>query len=177
MLHDLISDRQFGFRSGHSTCDQLLITYDEITSSVDSGSAVDLIFFDYSKAFDKVSHSVLLDKLALIGVRECLLHWIRVFLTQRTMQVRIAGALSRPQYVASGVPQGSVLGPTLFLIYVNHIVSYLNCKFMIFADDIKLYLAHSNDIQSSQDTLQRDISTLGEEVRGGFWCGNNRRTH
>ena len=125
-----------------------------------------MVFCDYSKAFDKVSHDVLLEKLAQIGVCIPLLRWIEMFLTRRVMQVRVSSALSASRPVTSGVPQGSVLGPALFLIYVNHVVAHLNCKFMIFADDIKLYLSHTSDLPSSQEALQRDIDTSQYRLLG-----------
>ena len=131
------------------------------------GLVVDLVFFDFVKAFDTVNHSVLLDKLACIGVNQQLIRWIECFLTRRTMQVSVSGALSDPVSVTSGVPQGSVLGPVLFLIYVNHTVSQLKSKYMIFADDIKLYLAHPDGGhgQSSHNQLQHDVNTLVETSR------------
>ena len=166
--NNLLSDCQYGFRSGFSTSDQLIITYNDITTYLDNGSTVDLIFFDYSKAFDKVSHSILLDKLTSIGLHFNLVRWVQIFLTCRTMRIRVNGKLSESRPVTSGVPQGSVLGPVLFLIYVNHVVSQLNCKFMIFADDTKLYLAHSDNLPASQSYLQADIDTL---VRTGSSWG------
>ena len=124
----------------HSTIDNLLLTYNDISASVDSGALVDLIFFYFSKAFDTVSHVVLLEKLACIGVAPRVVDWIREFLMRRFMCVEISGKSSSSVPVMSGVPQGSVLGPVLFILYVNHLTSYLTCNFMLFADDIKLYL-------------------------------------
>ena len=83
--NSLLSTHQFGFRSKHSTIDQLLLTYDYISSAVDSGKLVDLLFFDFSKAFDRVSHSVLLDKLVCIEVHSSLVAWISEFLRGRSM--------------------------------------------------------------------------------------------
>ena len=140
--NDLISKEQFGFRTKHSTIDQLILTYDEITKLCDQGLIVDLVFFDYSKAFDRVNIAVLLDKLFDMGICGLNLDWIRSFLV-RTMRVRVAGLLSEPRTVESGVPQGSVLGPVLFLLYINHVVNELTCNVKIFADDIKIYLGFS----------------------------------
>ena len=152
---------QFGFCEGRSACDQLLLTYHDIYSSFDKGLTTDLIFFDYSKAFDKVCHSVMLDKLASIGINQELIIWIKCFLTNRVMQVRVAGSLSSTSQVKSGVPQGSVLGPLLFLIYVNHTVKDLHSRYMIFADDTKLYLSHqANSTDVAVPQLQQDINTL-----------------
>ena len=160
--NSLINANQFGFRSGHSTADQLLLTYNNISIFTDSGKTVDLVFFDFMKAFDKVIHNIVLDKLTFIGVSPELVGWIKCFLVERIMQVRISGVTSSSVPVTSGVPQGSVLGPLLFLIYVNHVVSQLTSEYMIFADDVKLYLAHESDQLASQASLQNDIDTLVE---------------
>ena len=161
-VNSLIVHEQFGFRAGRSTSDQLLLTYNDISLSLDNSKVVDLVFFDYSKAFDKVSHIILLNKLFKIGVSTQLLRWIRCFLMSRVMQVKVSSTLSDAVPVTSGVPQGSVLGPVLFLIFVNHVVANLSCKFMIFADDIKLYLAHQSDLPFPQEVLQSNIDKLVE---------------
>ena len=100
---------------------------------------MDLILFDYSKAFDKVNHHILLTKLKCIGINGSLLQWISSFLIGRKLQVAVKGHLSSCRAVESGVPQGSVLGPLLFLIYINHVGSRLASNYKIFADDLKLY--------------------------------------
>ena len=159
--NELLSSEQFGFRSNHSTVDQLIITYNDITAEMDDHSIVDLIFFDYTKAFDKVCHHLLLGKLADIGVNTQLINWIDNFLTARRMQVKIMGSSSRWHRVRSGVPQGSVLGPILFLIYVNHVVHNLFSSYKIFADDIKLYVrGSSRDPAVGLTNLRRDINTF-----------------
>ena len=159
--NELISEHQFGFRSGRSTTDQLVLCYNDITQEVDNGKTLDLIFFDYSKAFDKVCHTILLQKLTDIGVSTQLVRWISDFITSRRMQTRVHGATSDWHRVTSGVPQGSVLGPVLFLIYVNHVVNRLSCRYKIFADDIKLYLSWASDAPSAgTDHLQEDIDLL-----------------
>ena len=159
--NQLLSSEQFGFRKAYSTCDQLLATYNYITSQVDDGKIVDLIFFDYSKAFDVVCHVILLQKLLELGIDGNILNWISSFLTNRTMQVKVANSFSRSARVTSGVPQGSVLGPILFLIYINHVVSGLNCYYKIFADDIKLYLGFTpSSCTSSQYEFQHCINKL-----------------
>ena len=110
--NQILTEEQFGFRPGRSTEDQLLLTYDEISASVDSGFPVDLIMFDFSKAFDVVCHAVLLEKLRLLGIQGCLIGWLEDFLVGRTMQVIVKSTTSDTREVRSGVPQGSVLGPS-----------------------------------------------------------------
>ena len=165
----IISDHQFGFRSGRSTMDQLLLVYNDISAWVDEGCIVDLILFDFAKAFDLVSHAILLDKLNLIGIDRSLISWIEVFLTRRTMSVSIKGEVSKALKVESGVPQGSVLGPVLFLVFVNHIAANLSCRYKIFADDLKIYMKvnHDNETRHSLDInkTQKDIDTLFTTAR------------
>ena len=161
---NLLTEHQFGFRSGHSTMDQLLLVYDEISKWVDDGNVVDLILFDFSKAFDTVSHPILLAKLSSLGVDAQLLSWIQDFLVNRSMLVSVKGKHSSSRPVRSGVPQGSVLGPILFLIYINHIASGLSCQYKVFADDLKIYMrvSHANANCYDQDVklVQSDINTL-----------------
>ena len=159
--NNLLSVHQFGFRSQHSTTDQLILTYEEVTRDVDEAKMIDMLFFDFSKAFDKVSHEILIQKLNEIGICPQLCNWIQHFLSARRMQVRVHHAASSWHRVSSGVPQGSVLGPQLFLIYVNHVVSGLRCRYKIFADDIKLYLSSlpQPNVTGIAD-LQRDIDLL-----------------
>ena len=142
-MNRIISDEQFGFRAAHSTQDQLLLTYDEISISIDKGQIVDLIFFYFAKAFDKVCHKILLFKLLELGISAEILRWICGFLSNRVMKVRVAGACSYTDPVTSGVPQGSVLVPVLFI------------------DDIKLYLGFERgNIADGVHKCQDDIDKL-----------------
>ena len=155
----ILTEEQFGFRPGRSTDDQLLLTYNFISLHWDSGHIVDLILFDFSKAFDTVSHTVLLQKLQHIGLRGQILAWLQEFLVGRTQQVVVKGSLSSPKDVRSGVPQGSILGPVLFLIYINHIASHLLCQYKIFADDLKIFMCISSSETDTQ-SFQTDINQL-----------------
>ena len=112
----ILSPHQFGFRHGRSTGDQLLLAYSDVSNRVDDGFVVDVVLLDFSKAFDIVSHDVLIHKLRQVGVGEVLLGWICSFLVGRSMRVAVDGSCSESWEVVSGVPQSSVLGPVLFLI-------------------------------------------------------------
>ena len=165
MIHletnNLLTDLQFGFRTNMSPSDQLLLTYEFVSSSLDQGLAVDLVYLDYQKAFDKVHHGILLDKLFSLGIRGNLYSWISDFLSDRKMKVVVHGLSSHYVDVLSGVPQGSVLGPTLFLIFINHVVHDLRSKYCLFADDLKLYIASTCSSYSlSSDILQCDLKTV-----------------
>ena len=121
----------------------------------------DIIYFDFKKAFDSVSHQKLLTKLRAYGILDSLFLWMRKYLSNRTQAVKVNGQLSNSSGdVTSGVPQGSVLGPTLFFIYINDAVDTFtdnSVKYKLFADDIKLYSTssspHNSSLQTSIDRL------------------------
>ena len=125
---------------------------------MDKTGQVDVIFLDFSKAFDKVSHSKLLAKLEFYGIRGQVLTWIQAFLSNRSQVVAVNGCHSSTAQVTSGVPQGSVLGPILFSIYINDIVERVGSHMRLFADDSVVY----RQIRSEEDhaALQNDLDIL-----------------
>lgn len=154
----LLSVAQHGFRKNHSCVSNLLLTLDDWTQTVDKGDSIHACYLDMSKAFDRVNHNVLMQKLEQHGIKGNLLAWLSDYLTDRSVQVRVDGAVSNTIAVTSGVPQGSVLGPILFLLYTNDIPKLVICKIILFADDIKLWAR----IRSFDDCtlLQKDLDVL-----------------
>lgn len=138
------SSEQFGFLKGRSTTTQLLATFDEWFHAIENKKEVDVIYVDYAKSFDSVRHDKLIYKLARAGISGKLLRFIQSFLTNRSYCVRINGSFSQDYPIETSVPQGSVLGPLLFLVYINDLPSYLppEVGVKLFADDVKLYYAH-----------------------------------
>ena len=142
----LITKHQHGFLSKHSTCSNLLETVNDWTLALDNHLKTDTIYIDFQKAFDSVSHPKLLSKLASYNIRGDLFFWIAAFLNNRSQQVKINNSLSNIAHISSGVPQGSVLGPTLFLLFINDLPDgfvNLNCTVELYADDAKLYSSYS----------------------------------
>jgi len=133
--------------------------------NLNAKSQTDVILLDFSKAFDKVSHRLLLSKLQYYGIAGQLLGWISSFLSGRTQRVVCGGQSSDPVNVASGVPQGSVLGPLLFLLFINDITHHLSSTCRLYADDCILY--RCIDSQSDIDALQEDLKQL--EIWEEIW--------
>ena len=159
--NSLLSPSQFGFRQGRTVDDQLLLVYNDVSRWLDSWEAVDVVFFDFAKAFDTVSHGVLLSKLRHLGIGGAILDWLGDFLVGRTMSVSVSGVCSTAKHVTSKVPQGSVLGPLLFLVYVNFLPSSIVNKCMFFADDLKIYL---NLRYQSCVNLALDFSSCQQDI-------------
>ena len=136
--NNLVKNSQHGFRNKRSCLTNLLDFYNEVYNVYDETKAVDVIYLDFQKAFDKVPHQRLLNKLKSHGIEGKLLKWLEDWLSERKQRVVINGKASNWRDVLSGVPQGSVLGPILFIIYVNDIDVGLTCKISKFADDTKI---------------------------------------
>ena len=159
--NNLLPDSQHGFRKQRSCLTQLLDHMDGIFRELNSGNEVDVIYLDYSKAFDRVNHAILLAKLEKLGIKGKVLNWIKDFLSGRYQTVTVDGEKSNFELVKSGVPQGTVLGPILFIIYVADLQSQvIHCKVRTFADDTKLQ--KSVDSEESAAEMQEDLQRVVE---------------
>ena len=157
--NNILYPLQHGFRRSRSCETQLIEFIDDLTSNLDKGQQVDILVMDFAKAFDKVCHSLLIHKLQHYGIRGKINSWIEGWLSNRIQSVVIDGERSEPVNVESGVPQGSVLGPGLFLYYINDLPEGLNSIVRLFADDTIAYLV----IVKPHDTekVQADLTTMG----------------
>jgi len=161
--NNIISSNQHGFVCGKSTCTNLLESLNDWTRYAGDGCHTIIIYIDFSKAFDVVQHDKLFVKLKAYGVGGTLLQWIMNLFACRTIQTRINDLLSDICSLVCGVIQGSVIGPLMFLVYINDLVELLasfNIKVKLFADDVKLviYVKIVNITDSS--ALQKALSAL-----------------
>ena len=156
--HSILAPEQHGFRSKRSCESQLIAFTQELFNKVAGGGQVDAVVLDFSKAFDKVPHARLMSKLDFYGIRNNTHDWVQSFLNNRQQRVVLDGCSSSTASVLSGVPQGTVLGPTLFLIFINDLPDCVKSPVRLFADDCVLY----REIRNAQDAsiLQQDLKAL-----------------
>ena len=170
ITNKLLSQSQYGFQAAHSTEQAILYLTDKISKRFENKLYTLGIFFDLSKAFDTVNHKILLEKLNHYGITGSSLSWLCSYLTNRKQCVKIENHYSNFQKIVCGVPQGSILGPLLFLIYINDIQ---NCSeildFVLFADDTNIFLSGKN--------IQKLFTTMNEEIsKINSWFETNKLT-
>ena len=155
---NILTEKQHGFRAHHSCETQLIQTVHDLALSLQNKQQTDLIIMDFSKAFDTVPHNRLLHKLTQYGITGNIHQWLSSFLTQRRQRVILGGESSSWVKVRSGVPQGTVVGPLLFLIYLNDLPQGISSSIRLFADDCVVY----RNITCLKDTakLQEDMKVL-----------------
>ena len=162
--NNIVTNEQHGFMSGRSCMTQLLESMDAWTEALDEHGSVDIIYTDFQKAFDSVPHGRLLEKISACGIKGKVRDWIKDFLTNRTQRVVVNGTTSQEGAVTSGIPQGSVLGPILFVIYINDLPQRVKSQIKMFADDTKLYSrvdrVDKNGTNIGASDLQDDLDAL-----------------
>ena len=172
----LLSDAQFGFRKGHSTTSCIMNLLNDIYISMDNKQVTGVVFLDLKKAFDTVDHGVLLRKLHMYGLDANSVAWFNSYLSGRYQQTKVNGSLSKSRHMSHGVPQGSILGPLLFIIYINDLSTYLSeTKTSLYADDTAIYCSSVSAVEVVL-SLRMDLSMVTEWLRANKLTLNTSKT-
>ena len=168
--NNILDERQGGFRPNHSTCSTTAYFINDIYKAMNDNKVLIATYIDAMKAFDTVDHHILLQKAEHYGITGLTLNWLKNYLTERYQCTLANGIVSDSKLITCGVPQGSVCGPLLFLIYINDIAMVLKyCKVSLYADDTVIYLTHDN-VNVALDLIQTDLNNLSN------WCERNKLT-
>uniref|UniRef100_A0A8C6MDJ7 Reverse transcriptase domain-containing protein n=1 Tax=Nothobranchius furzeri TaxID=105023 RepID=A0A8C6MDJ7_NOTFU len=157
---NLLNEQQFGFRSNRSTLMAVMALTEDITTAVEENKYTLGVFIDLSKAFDVIDHTLLLQKLQRYGIRGTAYAWVASYLSERDQFVHINNVDSRKEFITHGVPQGSILGPKLFIMYINDVCAVLdkvNC--LLYADDTSLYCS-GDDLNKLVDLVEKELAVL-----------------
>ena len=167
---NLVTEHQSGFRSGHSTISAIADFTDDIYRAINNSNITHTVFIDFSKAFDTINHEILLKKLFHLGFKQSSINWFQNYLTNRKQRIIANNKFSDLKDIVCGVPQGSILGPLLFLLYVNDLGDCLQyTKYKLYADDTVLYL--STPLRYNYDELlNKDLLNMHN------WCQENKLT-
>ena len=159
--HNLITEKQSGYRPGHSTHIQLLYLTHQLYSALNENNNFTAVFLDISKYFDKIWHEGLIAKCETqFNISGSLLAWLKSYLKDRSQVVRVGSSISGPQKIQAGCPQGSVLGPLLALMYLNDLSKLTKNEALFYADDTSLYASHPQDSRQHRQSLQDDLDTI-----------------
>jgi len=175
--HSLLNEHQFGFRKNHSTTLALIEIVDKIRQEIDNGNSAIGIYLDLTKAFDLMNHDILFYKLQYYGVRGKVLEWFKSYLYNREQYTYVNNTYSKPLNLNIGVPQGSILGPLLFLIYINDInaINIENTEIRLFADDTNLFIFHRN-ITVLEQKATYALSVVTQWFNDNKLCVNYSKT-
>lgn len=158
---ELLYDYQSGFRPSFSTDTCLIHLTDHIKNQIDKGNYTGMVLLDLQKAFDTVDHDILLMKLHSMGLSDTAVRWFKSYLTGRSQIVGVNGVNSHPKDIVCGVPQGSILGPLLFLIYVNDMERAVSCKLLLYADDSALLIS-GKSVQDIELKLSMELTNVND---------------
>ena len=173
--NNILTPLQSGFIPGDSTVNQLTYLYDSFSHALDFGKEVRVVFCDISKAFDRVWHEGLLKKLEAAGITGHLLTWFRSYLSDRRQRVVLPGVESAWNFIRAGVPQGSILGPLLFLLFINDIVTDIGSNIRLFADDTSLFIIVENPDMAAE-LLNMDLEKIMEWAKRWLVTFNPTKT-
>ncbi len=173
----LLSDAQFGFRKGYSTSTCVLKLINTIFHNMEMGNLTGVLFLDLKKAFDTVNHEILLHKLCKYGMSPNVVDWFRNYLTGHIQNTKVNNTLSDNAIVQCGVPQGSILGPLLFILYINDLLGEVinDCSISLYADDTALYYSNSSYVDLKV-AIRDDIGSVSEWLRCNKLILNTKKT-
>ena len=175
--HAILYDHQFGFRRGHSTSHAIISLVEKISRSLDTGEIVVGGFLDFKKAFDTVDHQILLDKLYAHGLKNNIYEWFKSYLANRSQYVMYNNSKSETKHITHGVPQGSILGPLLFILYMNDFSRASDLLFSIlFADDTSVF-SEGQSYTGVIETLNKELKNIVSWLNSNKLTLNIKKTH